>query len=102
MAHSSFMKMFNVGPPQKSKQSSFGISALMQSKSKLLNLIGNFSYNPRKDLLVLYYDDGEQVCVSAESFPKKTYKVSRIGKVFSYSSDKELFDALWKIKIGKI
>ena len=102
MIQSSFMNMFNSVSSQKSKQTSSEIGSLMKSNSRLINLIGNFSYNPNKDLLVLYFDDGEQVSISSNSFSKKTYKVSRIGKVFTYSSDKELFDALWKIKIGKI
>ena len=102
MTHSSFLKMFNVSSSQRRKQTSSEIGAFMQSKSRLLNLIGNFSYNPSKDLLVLYFDDGEQVSISSNSSSKNTYKVSRMGNVSVYNTDKDLFDYLWKIKVGKI
>jgi hypothetical protein len=96
------MKMFNVSSSQRSKQISSEIGSFVQSKSRLLNLIGNFSYNPSKNLLVLYFDDGEQVYISSNSSSKNAYKVSRMGIVGVYNTDKDLFDYLWKIKIGKI
>ena len=101
MSSNSFMKMFNA-LPFKGMQTSSKIEELMKSNRRLIHLIGNFSYSPRKDLLVLYFDDGEEVFVSSNCSSKKIYKVSRMGNVFNYSSDKELLDALWKVKVEKI
>ena len=102
MTQSSFMKMFNLIPSQKSKQTSSEIGALIQSKSKLFNLIGDFSYSSKNNLLILHLDDGEQVRISTESSPKKILKLSHMGKVYNFTSEKDLFDYLWKIKVGKI